>query len=86
MWKYLFLTLLGVTLAAGAAQSKDQAKAPKKCLPILRTPGVAPTRPYGQIPYSVWYYALYQPFCDGKSAKKCIWACGKPPSKDSDAD
>jgi hypothetical protein len=86
MLKHLFLVLLGLTLAAGAAQSKDQAKAPKKCLPILRTPGGAPTHPYGQIPYSVWYYVLYQPFCDGKSAKKCMWACGKPPSKDGDAD
>jgi hypothetical protein len=86
MWKYLVLTLLGLTFAVGAARSKDQAKAPKNCLPIFRTPGGAPTRLYGQIPYSVWYYVLYQPVCDGKSAKTCVWACGTASSQDSDAD
>ncbi|WP_148277150.1 hypothetical protein [Methylocystis sp. SC2] len=86
MLKYPLLILLGLTLAAGAAQSKGQAKAPKNCLPILRAAGGAPTRPYGQIPYSVWYYVLYQPVCDGKSEQTCIWACGKPPSRDGDAE
>lgn len=86
MLKYLLLTLLGLTLAAGAAQSKDQAKAPKNCFPILRMPGSAPTQPDGPIPYSVWYYVLYQPFCDGRSAKTCVWACGKAPSQDGGAE
>jgi hypothetical protein len=94
MWKYLVLTLLGLTFAAGAAPSKDQAKAPqakapqakapqarapKECFPILRIAGGVPTQSDGPIPYSVWYYVLYQPFCAGKSAKTCVWACGKAP-------
>jgi hypothetical protein len=86
MWKYLLISLLGLTFAGGAAQSKDQAKAPKNCLPILRTAGGAPMRPYGQMPYSVWYYVLYQPFCDGKSAKTCIWACGEAPAQGGGAE
>lgn len=91
MWKYLVLILLGFSFAAGAAQSKDQAKAPqakapKECFPILRMPGGAPMRPYGSIPYSVWYYVLYQPFCEGKSAKTCVWACAKTPAQDGGAE
>lgn len=96
MWKYLVLTLLGLTFAAGAAHSKDeakepqakarQAKAPKECFPILRGAGGAPTQTDGPIPYSVWYYVLYQTFCEGKSAKTCVWACGKAPSQDGGAE
>ncbi len=86
MRKNLVLTLLGLSFAAGAAQSKDQAKAPKNCFPILRKAGGAPTQPDGPIPYSVWYYVLYQPFCEGKSAKTCVWACGKTSSQDGRAE
>ncbi|MCQ4188805.1 hypothetical protein [Methylocystis suflitae] len=87
MWKYLVLTLLGLSVAAGAAQSKDHAKAPQAKAPqaraptILRMPGGAQTQPDGPIPYSVWYYVLYQPFCEGKSAKTCVWACGEAPAQ-----
>jgi hypothetical protein len=79
------MILLGLAFAAGAAESENQGKAPKKapkeCFPILRMPRSDPTPPGGPIPYSSWYYVLYEPFCQGKSADKCIWACGRVPSK-----
>ena len=79
MWTYLVLTLLGLTLGAGAAQSKDQAKTPEKCFPILRISGAAPTRPYGVIPYSVWHYVLYQPLCEANPPENAFGRVDRPP-------
>lgn len=87
MKKYLALALVGFSLITGAAQSKEQGRAPKECFPFLRIPPeeyvyspavfYPPDRP---IPYSVYYYNLYQQFCAGEPAEKCIWACEKVPT------
>jgi hypothetical protein len=85
--RLVVLALLGLAFASGAVQSKDQQKAskkpPKGCFPILRIPPGDPTPPDGPIPYSVWYYTLYDQFCQGKSEDKCIWACAKKPADKS---
>lgn len=86
MKKYLALAVLCFALAGGAAQSKELGKAPKECFPILRIPPeeyvYSPAvfyPPDWPVPYSVYYYNLYQQFCAGEPADKCIWACGKVP-------
>jgi hypothetical protein len=80
MRKFLAIALLGLAFAAGPAQSKDKGccvKVPKECFTYLRQVPGDPTPPDGPIPYSVWYYSLYEPFCKGKSEAACIWACAK---------
>jgi hypothetical protein len=89
MKQYLALALLGLGLASGTTQSKAEGcciEVPKACYPILRIPAeeyvyspavfYPPDRP---VPYSVWYYAFYQPFCADKPKADCIWACGRVP-------
>jgi hypothetical protein len=87
MRKHLILALIGLAFASGPVQSKDRERAamqpPKNCYPVLRTPPGDPTPPDGPIPYSVWYYTLYDQFCRGKSEEKCIWACAKKPAAKS---
>ena len=90
MIKYLAIALLSLVFMAGPAQSKDKpaqskdkkdkgccVKVPKECFTYLRQLPGDPTPPDGPIPYSVWYYSLYEPFCKGKSEAACIWACAK---------
>ena len=85
MRKSLVLALLALAVACAQVHSKEQGKAskkaPKECFPLLREPegNYAPFD--GAIPYSVWYYNLYEQFCHGKSEAKCMWACAKAPSK-----
>ena len=86
----LALALLGFTLSDGATRSRAEGccvKTPKQCFPALRIPPeeyvYSPavfSPPDGPVPYSVWYYTLYDQFCQGKSEEKCVWACAKKPA------
>lgn len=74
----LALAMLGVTFAvAGPLPSAAAAE----CLPVLRYPPRNPavTPPPYPVSYSSFYYSLYEPFCAGLPAEKCIWACIRPP-------
>ncbi len=86
MKTHVVLALIGLALASGTTPSQAQGcciETPKACYPILRIPideyvsnpaaFYPPDRP---VPYSVWYYSLYEPFCAGKPESHCIWACG----------
>lgn len=89
MKKYLAFALFGIALAGGATESNAQGcciDVPKVCYPVLRIPVekyiYAPalfSPPDRPVPYSVWYYSFYQPFCAGKSEAECIWACAPAP-------
>jgi hypothetical protein len=89
MKRQLALALISLAFAGGATQSEAGGccvDVPKACYPILRIPVenyvynpavfYPPDHP---IPYSTWYYSLYEPFCAGKPAASCIWACGPVP-------
>ncbi len=91
MKKLLAFALLGLALCGGATQSSAAGcciETPKQCFPVLRIPPedyvyspavfFPPDKP---VPYSVWRYSLYEPFCSGQPAAKCIWACAKAPPK-----
>ncbi len=83
MKNYLALALIGLTVAGAASLSNAAANAaPQECLPVLRFPPENPavTPPGHPVLYSQWYYLFYEPFCAGKPADKCIWACIKVPT------
>ncbi|MFO1125189.1 MAG: hypothetical protein U1E25_07875 [Methylocystis sp.] len=89
MKKILVLALLSLAVGGGAIQSRAAgccSKTPEHCFPVLRIPpdqyvysSAAFFPPDKPVPYSVWYYSLYQAFCPGQPAGKCIWACAKAP-------
>jgi len=90
MKRRLALALLFVLAGAGPQANaagccvKAPVKPAKECFPVLRIPPeeyvyrpAVFSPPDHPVPYSVYYYNLYQQFCAGESADKCIWACEK---------
>jgi hypothetical protein len=58
---------------------RDVVAPPLQCLPVLRVSpavyGAEPPYPPHPVPYSVWYYSLWEPHCAGKPAAACPSAC-----------
>jgi len=69
----LYIAVIGTSLASAILPAQAEARAVRDCWAFLKAYDSGVFYPPQPFTYSVWYYALYEPFCAGKPEGACDW-------------
>jgi hypothetical protein len=69
----LYIAMIVTSFAITILPARAEARAVRGCWASLRAYDAGVFYPPQPILYSVWYYALYEPFCAGKPKGACDW-------------